>query len=96
MAQFCIEIADEDTLRVMQAVGANYKYKSKIDNPSYNPDIPEDPDTNPSTIDNPEGLFQFVNRIAREWLMENTKAYELKVAKNSISQPSNPTITDPN
>ena len=53
MAQFCIEIADTDVNRVVTAVCKNYGYKSTIDNPSYDPTIPEDPSTNPSTITNP-------------------------------------------
>ena len=46
--------------------------------PKVKPCIP--PDTNPETITNPENIAQFVNRKTREWLIENVKAYNAKVA----------------
>ena len=36
--------------------------------------------TNPETVTNPENIAQFVNRKTREWLIENVKAYNAKVA----------------
>ena len=48
--------------------------------PDFDDQLPVDPDTNPETITNPENIAQFVNRKTREWLIENVKAYNAKVA----------------
>ena len=95
MAQFCINIADSDVNRVVTAVCKNYGYKSIIDNPNYNPSIPEDSNTNPTTIPNPETGFQFANRKTRDFLMDHTVAYELELEKQNVPQPTPPDITDP-
>tara|TARA_R110002020_G_scaffold108047_1_gene250658 strand:+ start:652 stop:939 length:288 start_codon:yes stop_codon:yes gene_type:complete len=94
MAQFCVEIADGDVERVITAICINYGYQANIDNPNFNPDLPSDPD-NPELIPNPENSYQFTNRIGREFLMNNTIAYELKKEKQSVPQPTPPDITDP-
>ncbi len=95
MAQFCIAIADSDVSRVVTAVCKNYGYSSTIPNPNYDPELPEDPTTNPSTISNPESDFQFANRMTRDFLMNHTVSYELQVEKQNVPQPTPPDITDP-
>mgnify|MGYP003110647876 CR=1 FL=1 len=57
MAQFSIEIADQDVDRVLGAVAANYKRPEKVGNPDYDPSatIPN-PDYDPNQeegLDNP-------------------------------------------
>lgn len=99
MATFCVEIPDEEISRVITAMCANYKYQSQIVDPDYAPDI--DPLTSTindpvGLIDNPETPYQFVNRITREYLMNNTVAFEIKQAKQSIQLTDTPIITDPN
>jgi|TARA_R110002020_G_scaffold93766_1_gene226022 hypothetical protein len=94
MAQFCVEIADGDVERVITAMCANYGYQANIANPDYNPELPVGPD-NSELITNPENSYQFTNRMGREYLMNNTVAYELKSQKESISQPTPPDIVDP-
>ena len=101
MASFTIEIADNQVERVITALCANYNYNSQISNPDYDPalEVEEDydPSTNPQTIDNPETPYQFANRITREYLQNNTTAYEVQQAKIAAkaSQADPPAITDP-
>ena len=95
MAQFCITIADADVNRVITAMCHNYGYQSQIQNPDFDPALPVDPNTNPESIPNPEGSFQFANRMTRDYLMNNTIAYELKKEKAAVPQPTPPDITDP-
>ena len=94
MTQFCITIADVDVNRVITAVCANYGYQSNIPNPDFNPSEPEDPSTNPATIPNSETSFQFANRMTRDFLMNHTMSYELKMEKENVPQPTPPDITD--
>ena len=95
MAQFSVEIQDEDVSRVITAVCANYGYNSTVDNPDYDPEIAPDPVTNPETIANPETSFQFANRMVRTFLMEHTIAYETKLAQQHLTNPVPPGINDP-
>ena len=74
MAQFCVEIPDDKVELVLNAVGAQYRYQVAVPNPDFDDQLPVDPDTNP------ENIAQFVNRKTREWLIENVKAYNAKVA----------------
>ena len=92
---FCVEIADADVPRVITAMCANYGYHDNIPNPDFDPDLPPDPDTNPQSIVNPETPYQFVNRMGREYLMNNTVAHELRKEKEEVPQPTPPDITDP-
>ena len=50
MAQFCVDIADDDVERVITAMCANYKYQTHVPNPNFDPELPEDPDTNPCLL----------------------------------------------
>jgi len=95
MAQFSVEIQDEDVNRVITAVCANYGYNSTVENPSFDPENDPDPATNPETIANPETPFQFANRMARTFLMEHTIAYETKLAQQQLANPVPPSISDP-
>ncbi len=93
--QFCVDIDDSDVDRVITAMCANYKYKAEVPNPDFNPDLPPDPVTNPEDIPNPETPYQVVNRMGREFLENNTVAYELNQEKANVPQPTPPNITDP-
>ena len=99
MAQFCVEIPDDRLGEVLTAMGAQYRYQATVANPEFDSELPEDPETNPATITNPENLAQFVNRKTREWLSENVKAHAAKVAANAAREAalaaSNIDITDP-
>jgi len=101
MAQFSIEIADDQVERVITAICANYNYRPQISNPDFDPalEVEEDydPSTNPETLDNPETPYQFANRMTREYLSNNTVAYEVQQAKIAAkaSQGAPPAITDP-
>tara|TARA_B100000963_G_scaffold349751_1_gene359161 strand:+ start:646 stop:936 length:291 start_codon:yes stop_codon:yes gene_type:complete len=96
MAVFSVNIDDADVGRVINAMCANYGYEAEISNPDWNPSLPVDPETNPERIPNPETQSQFANRMTRDYLMSNTVAYELKVEKENVPQPTPPNITDPN
>ena len=96
MAQFSVEIADADVDRVLGALAANYNRPDQIPNPDFDPeqDISE---TNPEQIDNPETIRQFGNRMVRNFLSENVKAYEVKLAKQQAAAALNTdvSISDP-
>jgi|10_taG_2_1085330.scaffolds.fasta_scaffold224122_2 hypothetical protein len=96
MAIFSLEIPDEDTDRVVDALCANYKYQTQIPNPDFNDDVNSGVD-NLEFIDNPETQGEFANRITREFLMAHTFSYETRMAKENAasSVPPPPVITDP-
>ena len=94
MAQFCVNIADDDVDRVIGAMCSNYGYQETIDNPNFDMDQDES-EENPRTIINPESSFQFANRKVREFLMENTVACEVRRAKAALANPAKPDISDP-
>jgi len=84
MAQFTIEIADEDVNRVLGALAANYKR-------------PETITVDGEEVDNPETIAQFGNRMVRQFLAENVKAYEVRLAKKQATDALNTdvVISDP-
>ena len=94
MAVFSVIIADEDASRVITALCANYGYQANIPNSNFDPSLPIDPSTNPETISNPETPNKFANRMTRNFIMENTVAYELNIEKENIPQPTPPDIQD--
>ena len=96
MAIFSVEIPDEDTDRVVDAVCYNYSYDTQIQNPDFDDDLESGPD-NLEIIDNPESQAQFANRMTREFLMNHTHSYELKIARESAasSVEGPPAITNP-
>ena len=97
MATFCVEIADASVGRVITAMCANYHYRAMIANPNFNPEESVDPDTNPDQIPNPETTYQFANRMTRDYLMNNTHAYEVQQAKAEAGKdvPPPPPVIDP-
>ena len=50
---------------------------STVANPAYNP---------PAQVANPETAPQFVNRMTRQWLAENVRAYQAQVAAEAARQ----------
>jgi len=97
MANFCIEIPDEDVGRVVDAVCANYHYRARVDNLDFDPTEPAHPDDNPETIDNPETAGDFTNRMTRDFLINHTRAYEIRIAKQDAINniPTSPVIINP-
>lgn len=91
MAQFSVEINNSDINRVLNAISANYARPDRVKNPDFNP-AEEESETNNPEIDNPETKAQFANRKVREFLSENVKAYELRLAKEAAAANTNPTI----
>ncbi len=96
MAVFSVNISDSDVARVIAAVCGNYGYQEFVENVNFDPSLPPHPETNPETVLNSETPSQFANRKTRDFLMENTVAYEIKVGKDNIPKPIPPSITDPN
>ena len=47
-----------------------YGYKDTVNNPDFDAELPEDPQTNPSTIPNPETKKMFVKRWTIRWWRE--------------------------
>lgn len=85
MAQFCIEIPDDKINEVLGAIAHQYRYQAQVDNPSFNSSLAESVD-NPRLIQNPENIAQFVNRMTRQWLVENVKAHQAYVAAEMARQ----------
>ena len=94
MAQFAIDIADENVNRVLDAIAANYNRPETVSNPSFDSSLPES-ESNPRTIDNPESKAAFSNRIVREFLAEHVYAHEQQLAIQAVESPVSVTITDP-
>lgn len=96
MAQFTIEIADADVNRVLGALAVNYRRPDRVANPDF--DSSQEPsESNPETIDNPETIAQFGNRMVRNFLAENVSAHETRLAKQqaAASINTNVLISDP-
>ena len=89
MANFAIEIPDEQVERILNALCDNYQYNATVSDP--NSDNPQD------SIDNPQTPYQFANEIVRKYLVENTVSYEAKLARQQAmnSLDAAPVITDP-
>ena len=83
MAQFAVEISDEDVPRLISAMTSNYGYQAIIENPSFDPEQDEDEVTNPPKIANPQTPMQFANMQVRKFLSDNVRAYELELAKKA-------------
>lgn len=96
MAQFSVEIADADVARVLTALAANYNRPAQVVNPDFIEEQ-EESETNVRMIDNPETVAQFGNRMVRQFLAENVKAYEVRLAKQQAADAVNAevTINDP-
>lgn len=96
MAQFTIEIADADVNRVLTSLAANYNRPDQVLNPAFDEEQ-EESATNVRMIDNPETVAQFGNRMVRNFLAENVKAYEVRLAKQQAADALNTdvTINDP-
>jgi len=96
MAQFTIEIADEDVGRVLTSLAANYNRLEQVPNPGFDPTQPVS-ENNSELIDNPETVSQFGNRMVRNFLAENVKAYEIRLAKQQAADAldTNISISDP-
>ena len=96
MAQFTIEIADADVNRVLASLAANYNRPDQVLNPAFDEEQ-EESVTNVRMIDNPETVSQFGNRMVRNFLAENVKAYEVRLAKQQAADALNTdvTINDP-
>jgi hypothetical protein len=96
VAQFSVEIADQDVGRVLTALAANYKRPDQVINPDFIEEQ-EESETNARMIDNPETVAQFGNRMVRQFLAENVKAYEVRLAKQQAADALNTdvAINDP-
>ena len=96
MAQFSVEIADQDVARVLNSLAVNYGRPEQVPNPDFDPLQPVS-ETNSEFIDNPETVAQFGNRMVRKFLADNVKAYEVRLAKEQAANSVNTdvTINDP-
>jgi hypothetical protein len=90
MAIYSVEMPDNDFLRVINAISANYGRPETVANPNYTGD-PES--LEPATIDNPETKAQFTNRIVRGFLSENVTAHERRLALQQAEQGLDTSIT---
>ena len=82
MAQFAIDIPDSHVGRVVEAMCSVCGYSDSIDNPNFDGSIPES-EANPRAIPNPEARGQFANRKVREFLIENVRAHETRLAADA-------------
>lgn len=140
MAQFCINIADDQIDLVIGSMCGIYGYVAMVPNPDpsnhpnpdfdpgqpagpgnlasipptiANPDFdPNEPEgmgnmstianpaySPPSQVPNPETAPQFVNRMVRQWLAENVRAFQAQTAAETARvaalQATQIEITDP-
>ena len=79
MAQYCINIPDDHVDRVISGVANQHGYQATIQNPDFN-ELEEEDDNNPRSLPNPETIGQFVNKVVRDFLINNVKAWESKQA----------------
>ena len=86
MAQITFNIPDNKVADVRAAFKTTYNYQAVVPNPAFDPELPEDPVTNPSTIDNPETEVQFFKRKIREYIQDVVRAYQAKTAGASARQ----------
>jgi len=96
MAEFKIEISDSDVGRVLTSLASNYNRPIMVPNPDFDDSQPVS-ESNLEMIDNPESIPQFGNRMVREFLSENVKAHEIRLAKEQAanSVDTSVTINDP-
>ena len=96
MAEFKIEISDSDVGRVLTSLASNYNRPIMVPNPDFDDSQPVS-ESNLEMIDNPESIPQFGNRMVREFLSENVKAHETRLAKEQAanSVDTSVTINDP-
>ena len=80
MANFSITIPDNKTGLVVAAYNSLYNYQSVIPNPTFDPELPVDPVTNPETTGNPESEYQHLQRQVKSWMIQNVKSYEVKTS----------------
>ena len=92
MAEFKIEISDSDVGRVLTSLASNYNRPIMVPNPDFDDSQPVS-ESNLEMIDNPESIPRFGNRVVREFLSENVKAYEIKLAKKQAADLVNTDIT---
>ena len=85
MAQFAINIPDDQVGRVVDAMCSVYGYSDSIDNPNFDGSIPES-EVNSRSIPNPEARGQFANRKVREFLIENVRAHETRLAADAARE----------
>ena len=91
MAQFCIDIADEDVERVINALCSTYGHSEMVENPDYDPNEEDGPDS-PRQIPNPETPNEFANRIVRKFISEVTVAEAIRREKQNVPEPTPPNI----
>ena len=80
MATFSINIPNSHTGLVVAAYNSIYSYQPIIANPNFDPQLPEDPVTNPATTGNPESEYEHLQRQVKSWMIQNVKAYEVKAS----------------
>lgn len=85
----------------------DYDPSATIANPDFDPSQPAGPGNEENIpdpaqeamIDNPETEAQFANRIIRQFLVDNVKAFEVSEAKrqaaDAASAAANPSISNP-
>jgi len=83
-ATLAIDILDQGLLLVVQAMCSAYNYQTMVDNPEYDPSIPEEvdgqanPDYKPRQIQNPVGPGTFALMKTVEFWMDHGRTYAKK------------------
>ena len=63
MATITINIPVDKEDWVLDGFAIRFDYQELVANPDYDDQLPEDPVTNPQTIDNPESKQEFAKRM---------------------------------
>jgi len=83
--------SDVHAAKLLQYFCARYGYQDLVANPAFDEMLPEDPETNPSTIPNPETKVAFVKRLTIEWWRGEATHGKRKVDDQAIIDEFNDT-----
>ncbi len=64
-----------------------FNYTSKVPNPAFDSTKPENPTTNPSTIDNPQSKQQFFNRHLTTYLRSHIQEARTRAEQRKVTVP---------
>lgn len=89
MATITINIPVDKEDWVLDGFAIRFGYEALVANPAYDSEQPEDPITNPQTIDNPETKAQFAKRMIIHMIKS-----EANVGHNQVSMEANAVIAN--
>lgn len=89
MATITINIPVDKEDWVLDGFAIRFGYQDLVANPAYDDQLPEDPITNPQTIDNPESKEAFAKRMIIHMIK-----IEANTGHNTVSMEANAVIAN--